>query len=99
MTTVDGEPFRDLYQLVVDWFSHGPTVAAYVAVMLLLGTHLRHGFWSAFQSLGATNSRYMPLIYGAGIAFAVAVAFGFLFIPVYMFLFVDPASVGSPMAG
>ena len=99
MTTVDGEPFRDLYRLVVDWFSHGPTVAAYVAVMLLLGTHLRHGFWSAFQSLGATNPRYMPLIHGVGIAFAVAIAFGFLFIPVYMFLFVGPTGIGSMVAG
>lgn len=98
MTTVDGEPFRDLYRLVVDWFNNGPTVAVYVAVMLLLGTHLRHGFWSAFQSLGAVNARYMSLVYGIGIAFAIAIAFGFLVIPVYIFLFVDPAGAAM-MAG
>jgi succinate dehydrogenase / fumarate reductase cytochrome b subunit len=99
MTAVDGVPFRDLYQLVVDWFKSTPTVAAYVAVMLLLGTHLRHGFWSAFQSLGAANPRYMPLIYGTGLAFAAAIAFGFLFIPVYVYLFVDPTAVGAMVAG
>jgi succinate dehydrogenase / fumarate reductase cytochrome b subunit len=98
MTTVDGEPFRDLYRLVVDWFNNGAIVAVYVAVMLLLGTHLRHGFWSAFQSLGAVNARYMPLVYGVGMAFAFAIAFGFLVIPVYIFLFVDPAGA-AVMAG
>jgi succinate dehydrogenase / fumarate reductase cytochrome b subunit len=98
MTTVDGEPFRDLYRLVVDWFNNGAIVAVYVAVMLLLGTHLRHGFWSAFQSLGAVNARYTPLVYGVGMAFAFAIAFGFLVIPVYIFLFVDPAGA-AVMAG
>lgn len=98
MTSVDGKPFRDLYELVVIWFNNAPTVAIYVAVMLLLGTHLRHGFWSAFQSLGAVNARYMPLVHGIGIAFALAIAFGFLVIPVYIFLFVDPAGAAL-MAG
>jgi succinate dehydrogenase / fumarate reductase cytochrome b subunit len=98
MTTVHGEPFRDLYGVVVDAFNQWPVVLFYVLVMLLLGTHLRHGFWSAFQSLGAVNEKYMPLVYGVGIAFAVAIAFGFLVIPVYIFLFVDPAGAAM-MAG
>jgi succinate dehydrogenase / fumarate reductase cytochrome b subunit len=99
MTTVHGEPFRDLYGLVVDAFNQAPIAALYVAVMLLLGTHLRHGFWSAFQSLGATNPRYLPVIYSVGYAFAVVIAFGFLFIPVYIFLLVDPAVAGVTVAG
>ena len=45
--------------------------AAYVAVMILLGFHLRHGVWSAFQSLGWNNTKTMPLVEGLGLAFAV----------------------------
>ncbi len=97
--SIDGESARDLYSLVVDWFKLGPVVAGYVLVMLLLGTHLRHGFWSAFQSLGLNHPKYMPLIYGVGIAFAVLMAVGFLAIPVYIYLFVDPATGANLVAG
>ena len=96
---VNGHATHDLYALVVDWFNHAPTVGLYIAVMLLLGTHLRHGFWSAFQSLGATNPKYMPIIHRVGIAFAVIMTFGFLMIPIYIFLFVDPVAGGTLIGG
>jgi succinate dehydrogenase / fumarate reductase cytochrome b subunit len=92
---VDGHAAQNLYALVVDWFNSAPMVALYVAVMLLLGTHLRHGFWSAFQSLGANNAKYMPIIHRTGQAFAVVMAFGFLMIPIYIFLFVEPVAGGT----
>lgn len=98
-TTVDGEPFRDLYRLVVEWFQNPLVVGAYVAVMLLLGTHLRHGFWSAFQSLGAANPKFMPLIHATGVAFAVLIAAGFLLLPIYLYLFVAPASPSVMVTG
>ena len=98
-TSVGGERLRDLYRLVAEWFQDPLVVGAYVAVMLLLGTHLRHGFWSAFQSLGATNPKYMPLINAVGVLFAVLMAVGFLLLPIYMHLFVDPAVAGSLVAG
>ncbi len=96
---IDGHAARDLYSLVVDWFNFAPAVGLYVAVMLMLGTHLRHGFWSAFQSLGANNPKSMPLIHGAGIVFATIMTIGFLVIPVYIFLFVEPAGGGQVVAG
>lgn len=99
VTSIDGEPFRDLYRLVVEWFQNPLVVLAYVTVMILLGTHLRHGFWSAFQSLGANNSKYMPAIYAVGIAFAVIMALGFLILPIYLYLFVDLGAGGHTMAG
>lgn len=97
-TTIDGEHARDLYSLVVDWFQNPAVVFAYIAVMVLLGVHLRHGFWSAFQTLGANNDKYMPLIHGVGIVFAVVMAAGFLFLPIYLYLFVDPVA-GAMTAG
>ena len=57
VTTLGNEQVRDLYRLVVEKFKQLPFVIAYMAVMVVVGVHLRHGFWSAFQSLGALDSR------------------------------------------
>jgi len=96
---IDGHASRDLYSLVVDWFHYGPATGLYVLVMLILGNHLRHGFWSAFQSLGANNPKFMPLIHGVGLVFATIMTLGFLAIPIYIFLFVDPTGGGPIVAG
>lgn len=98
VTTVDGEQARDLYRLVIETFQNPAPVVAYTLVMLLLGFHLRHGFWSAFQSLGANNPKYMPLITTVGIAFALLMAVGFLIIPIYIYLFIDPVSAAASAA-
>lgn len=82
----NGEQVRDLHRLVMEVFSDPVYVAWYVAAMILLGVHLRHGFWSAFQSLGVFHPRYTPLIYGAGALFAILLAAGFLAIPVWVYL-------------
>jgi succinate dehydrogenase / fumarate reductase, cytochrome b subunit len=83
-TTLHGEKVRDLYKLVVETFSNGAWVGFYVAVMLMLGFHLRHGFWSMFQSLGLTNKRLLPVLVPLGVAVAVLLAVGFLSLPVYL---------------
>lgn len=82
---IDGVVMRDLYGLVVDKFSHPGYVAFYVGCMVLMGFHLRHGFWSAFQSLGALTPRHTPLIYGLGVLVAIALAAGFLILPLWLF--------------
>jgi succinate dehydrogenase / fumarate reductase cytochrome b subunit len=88
------EPVRDLHRLVVEVFKQPPFVLAYVAVMLLLGVHLRHGFWSALQSLGALNPRLRGLAYSAGVVFALVMAFGFLVLPIYVYLFAPAPGAG-----
>ncbi len=85
-TTVDGVVMRDLYRLVNEVFSDPLYVGGYVVAMILLGFHLRHGFWSAFQSLGLNHPRYMPIIYGLGVLIAIVLAVGFLGIPVWIYL-------------
>ncbi len=85
-TSLDGEPVRDLYRLVAEWFGNGIYVAYYVISMGLLGFHLRHGFWSAFQSLGGFHPRLTPLAYSLGIVAGVILAGGFLGLPVWFFL-------------
>lgn len=86
-TDLHGTPARDLYKLVVESFKNPWITASYAAVMILLGVHVRHGFWSAFQSLGAYHKRYTPLIYSLGILIAVVFALGFLVLPIYVYFF------------
>jgi len=83
---LDGEPVRDLRRLVVETFSNRWYVAWYVTAMVILGFHLRHGFWSAFQSLGLYHRRLTPFAYGLGVLVGVALAVGFVFIPVWVYL-------------
>ena len=81
----DGQQMRDLYRLVIEAFSDIYTMVFYVVVMILLGFHLRHGFWSAFQSLGVNHPRYSPIIYAAGYVFTLFIAIGFLAIPLWVY--------------
>ncbi len=85
VTTVSGVPVHDLYRVVAETFSHLYWVAFYVGSMVFLGFHFRHGFWSAFQSLGLLNPRWSKPIYALGLFLAVLLAVGFLFIPIYVY--------------
>lgn len=99
VTVVDGRPMRDLYRLVVEEFNKPVPAFGYMAVMGVLGMHLRHGFWSAFQSLGVGSARLTPLIRGAGIGVAALLAIGFLGLPLYIFFAVAPPAPAALAAG
>jgi len=85
-TTIGGQEVRDLYRTVYEYYSNPISVAYYTIMMVLLGTHLSHGFWSAFQSLGISGDRFTPLIYKTGWVVAVIVGAGFILIPLYIYL-------------
>ncbi len=76
---------RDLHTLVWEVFRNPIYVAWYVGTLIFLGFHLRHGFWSAFQSLGINHRRYTPLIYSVGILVAIIISVGFLGIPLWIY--------------
>lgn len=88
VTQVHGEDTRDLHRLVVETFKNPAWVGFYVFCMLLFGTHLRHGIWSAFQSLGVISGGTSRKLLGLSALLAAVLAVGFLFIPVYIYLFV-----------
>lgn len=88
VVTVDGEPIRDLQRLMEEKFNEPLYAFGYPIVMILLGFHLRHGIWSAFQSLGAMNPRLTPVVYTIGTIVAILVALGFLILPLYIYFFV-----------
>ncbi len=87
VTPLASEQVRDLYRLVVEKFKQLPFVIGYMAAMVILGLHLRHGFWSAFQSLGLLNQRLRGLAFSAGLFVAAILAVGFLILPLYIYLF------------
>jgi len=84
---VPGTEVRDLARMVFEAFNQPLTVGFYVAVMVLIGFHLRHGISSAFQSLGADGPRFTPVIRLIGYLLAVVLAAGFAFIPIWAFFF------------
>ena len=81
-----GLEVRDLYRLVMEVFQRGGYLLWYEAILILLGFHLRHGFWSAFQSLGASHPKYNPIIFAVGYLFALFIAVGFLAIPLWIYV-------------
>ena len=86
--TVDssGAAIKDMYTMVLVAFSQLWYSAIYVVAILLLGSHLNHGFQSAFQSIGLRHKKYTPTIKKAGTAFAVAITLGFISFPIYFYI-------------
>ena len=85
VTTVDGVEMRDLHRLVVEKFQSPEWVVGYVVAMILVGIHLSHAFWSAFQSLGFYHHRYTPLLFRMGRLISFLIALGFLVIPLWIY--------------
>jgi succinate dehydrogenase / fumarate reductase, cytochrome b subunit len=79
-------PVRDLYRTEIEVFSSPIWVAVYVVAMVLVGFHLRHGFSSAFQSLGASHPIYTKRLIPLGTILAIIIAGGFAFIPIWVYL-------------
>lgn len=80
-TTEQGD-FRYYHELVEKF--HSPVrVALYSISFVLLGLHLRHGFQSAFQSMGANHRKYTPIIEKLGNLYSVIVPAGFIFIALF----------------
>ena len=96
---VDDHGVKNLYKTVVTVFQGIGFTAFTVVAMILLGFHLRHGFWSAFQSLGWANDKYLPILVRIGLVVAVLLAIAYIVIPVYLFLFGDPNLVQAATTG
>ena len=79
---------QSLYQILSGAFSNPGYMITYIVAMIVVAIHVSHGFWSAFQTIGANHPKYMPVIKGAGIAFSLLLGIGFGFIPIYLALIV-----------
>jgi len=71
----------NVYANVVASFQLIPVSVFYVIAMLLLATHLYHGLWSMFQSLGFSHPRYTPVLKRSAALVAIFIAAGNISIP------------------
>lgn len=84
-TMINGVEMRDLSSLVIEKF-HNPVYAfGYAGVMIVLALHLRHGIWSAWQSIGVLNSKISPVVYAIALILAILIALGFIALPVAIY--------------
>lgn len=84
-TVINGVEMRDLSSLVIEKF-HNPLYAfGYAAVMIMLAFHLRHGIWSAWQSIGVLNYKISPAVYAIALILAILIAIGFIALPLSIY--------------
>jgi len=75
-----------IFQIVSSAFANPEYVIIYTIAMIVAAIHVSHGFWSAFQTIGANHPKYMPFIKGTSLVFSIIIGFGFGFIPIYILL-------------
>ncbi|MDP9391483.1 MAG: succinate dehydrogenase cytochrome b subunit [Actinomycetota bacterium] len=69
------------YDRLVAGFSNPFVTAFYVLALVLLGMHLRHGIWSATQTLGQSNKRRERTVNAFATVFSTALIAAFLLVP------------------
>ncbi len=84
--TYNGVLMRDLHQTVLLHFANPLNVVWYVFVMICIGIHVSHGFWSAFQSIGFNHPKYNCCLKNTAKAFAVVVTLGYSAIAIWSYL-------------
>ncbi|MFF2009390.1 succinate dehydrogenase [Streptomyces sp. NPDC058195] len=70
------------YQNVIDTFSTWYGNAVYIAAVLALGLHVRHGLWSAAQTLGAGRASRDRFLRTLASTLAAVLTLGFLSVPI-----------------
>ncbi|SDF47626.1 succinate dehydrogenase subunit C [Klenkia brasiliensis] len=80
VANIDG-PDATPYDRLIASMSNPVVVFFYVLSLLALGFHLRHGVWSATQTLGQSNKRRERAVNVFATAFAVVLIGGYLVIP------------------
>jgi succinate dehydrogenase / fumarate reductase cytochrome b subunit len=77
---------RTIFQIVSSAFANPAYVIIYLTAMIIVALHVRHGLWSAFQTLGGNHPKYMPTIMMLSVVMGLVFAFGFGFLPIYLSL-------------
>jgi len=83
---VEGDT-EDFYTLAHNLFKIPAYNYIYLTCFLLLGLHLFHAFYSAFQTLGLNHRLWSPVIKLVALVYAITLPAGFAFISVSLWLF------------
>jgi succinate dehydrogenase / fumarate reductase cytochrome b subunit len=88
----EGTVYANLYYAFQKWYF----VVIYVAALLLIGMHLRHGVWSFFQTLGLDSPSRNPKLRHGSTIFVLVLVIGFGAIPVLFYTDVlDPPKAAA----
>ncbi|MBQ6828188.1 MAG: succinate dehydrogenase cytochrome b subunit [Thermoguttaceae bacterium] len=69
-------------QLIINLFQNPVWCVVYIAWFVAIFYHVSHGFWSAFQSLGLNNSKWLPRLQYLAKIYAVVIFLAYAAIPV-----------------
>src|SRR3989339_311278 len=87
LVVVSGAEMHDAYTLVAGLFKSSLAYdLVYIFGAIVLGIHLTHGFWSAFQTMGWSGNLWRKRIEFVGNVFAIIIAIGFSIIPLYFII-------------
>ncbi len=81
--TVNGVEMHDAAALVVGLFKSSFLYCVlYVLGGILVGLHITHGFWSAFQTIGFSNKQWEKRLKCVATLYAIIVTLGYCAIPI-----------------
>ncbi|OPG03944.1 succinate dehydrogenase [Streptomyces sp. GKU 895] len=74
----EGRPYQNVLDTFSTWYGN----VIYITAVSALGVHVRHGFWSAAQSLGAGSRTRDRVLKATANVLALVLTAGFLAVPV-----------------
>ena len=83
---VKGDP-EDFYSVAHSLFKIPAYDIIYLTCFALLGFHLFHAFYSAFQTLGLNHRIWSPVVKVVALIYAILIPAGFAFIAITLWLF------------
>lgn len=83
---VDGTEMHNAYALVSALFHNPLYDIIYIAGGILIGLHISHGFWSAFQTIGINNQIWLKRLKTLAVTVGFIFAAGFSYIPIYFMI-------------
>ena len=84
---ITGVEMDNAYALVSNLFIHYPLYdVIYVLSGIFVGLHITHGFWSAFQTIGLNNIKWMKRLKFLATLIGYVFAIGFSAIPIYFLI-------------
>ncbi len=83
---VKGNP-EDFYSVAHSLFKIPAYDIIYLTCFALLGFHLYHAFYSAFQTLGLNHRLWSPVVKFFAVVYAVVIPAGFAYISITLWLF------------
>ena len=83
---IGGTEMHNAYALVSSLFLNRGYDLLYIAGGILVGLHISHGFWSAFQTIGFSNHIWLNRLKAVAITVGIIFAVGFSYIPIYFMI-------------